>query len=63
MKQVSFDILTTQIRFNKELWALYSDTVLAKHLALMDDWLNGIDTKIETKLTHIFQPNSKSFID
>ena len=52
-----------EIRFNKELWNLYSDAVLAKHLALMGDWLNGIDTKIETKLTHILQPSSKSFIN
>jgi len=66
VKQVSFDILTTQIRFNKELWDLYSDAVLAKHLALMDDWLNGIDTKVETektKLAYILQPSSKSFIN
>lgn len=53
VKQVSFDIFCTQIRFTKELWSLYSDAVLAKHLALMDDWLNGIDTKVETEKTKL----------
>ena len=46
VRQVSFDILAKQIKFTKELWSLYSDAVLSKHLVLMDDWLNGIDAKV-----------------
>lgn len=48
VKQVTFDILSTQIRFTKELWERYSDAVLAKHLTLMDDWLSSIDSLVET---------------
>lgn len=51
VKQVEFEIQETQLRFTKELWSLYSDAVLAKHLALMDDWLNGIDTKADNRLS------------
>lgn len=51
VKQVEFDILATHLRFTQELWSLYSDAVLAKHLALMNDWLNAIDTKVDNRLS------------
>ncbi|MFF5994846.1 hypothetical protein AAGS61_08785 [Lysinibacillus sp. KU-BSD001] len=44
VKQVEFTLNETHIRFTKELWSKYSDAVLAKHLALLDDWLTGITT-------------------
>lgn len=44
VRQVEFTLNETHIRFTKELWSRYSDAVLAKHLALFDDWLLGIST-------------------
>ncbi len=51
VRQVDFTLNETHIRFTKELWSRYSDIVLAKHLALFDDWLLGISTPNSDKTT------------
>lgn len=51
VRQVDFTLNETHIKFTKELWSRYSDSVLAKHLALLDDWLLGISTPNSDKTT------------
>ncbi|WP_286924306.1 MULTISPECIES: hypothetical protein [Lysinibacillus] len=51
VRQVDFTLNETHIRFTKELWSRYSDKVLDKHLALIDDWLLGISTPNSDKTT------------
>ncbi|MGE7114393.1 hypothetical protein [Lysinibacillus sp. NPDC047702] len=51
VRQVDFTVNETHIRFTKELWSRYSNIVLAKHLALFDDWLLGISTPNSDKTT------------